>query len=47
MWDRLMAVNAKAVFFASWAAARRMPDGGRIVNLSILGTVQATPGSAV
>lgn len=33
-FDRSMAVNAKATFFLCQEAAKRMRDGGRIVNLS-------------
>jgi NAD(P)-dependent dehydrogenase (short-subunit alcohol dehydrogenase family) len=38
-YDTIFAVNAKSVFFSMQEAARRMSDGGRIVNLatSILG----------
>jgi len=43
-YDRVMAVNAKAVFLALRHAARHMRDGGRIVNLSTLNTVIAAPG---
>src|SRR5437763_14729562 len=31
--DRILAVDVKAVFLASQAAARHMPDGGRIINI--------------
>ncbi len=45
-FDALFAVNVKGVFFAMQEAARRMSDGGRIVNISsgvtILGAPQAT-----
>jgi 3-oxoacyl-[acyl-carrier protein] reductase len=33
-FDRLFAVNVKGTFFACQQAARRMTDGGRIVNFS-------------
>jgi 3-oxoacyl-[acyl-carrier protein] reductase len=33
-FDRSFAVNVKGSFFACQQAARRMPDGGRIINLS-------------
>ena len=38
-YDTIFAVNAKSVFFSMQEAARRMSDGGRIVNVatSILG----------
>ncbi|HDR9482439.1 TPA: SDR family oxidoreductase [Burkholderia aenigmatica] len=34
LFDRQFALNVKAVFFATQQAVRRMPNGGRIVNLS-------------
>ncbi|MEN3309613.1 MAG: 3-oxoacyl-[acyl-carrier protein] reductase [Micromonosporaceae bacterium] len=43
-YDRVMAVNAKAVFLTMRHAARHMGDGGRIINLSTLNTVVAAPG---
>jgi 3-oxoacyl-[acyl-carrier protein] reductase len=46
-YDWLMAVNAKGVFFAMQQAARRLRDGGRIVNLSSINTVLAAPGVAI
>jgi len=36
-WDYIHSVNLKAVFFCCQQAAKLMPDGGRIVNLSSLG----------
>jgi 3-oxoacyl-[acyl-carrier protein] reductase len=33
-FDRVMAINAKGTFFACQQAARRMADGGRIINFS-------------
>lgn len=45
-YDRVLAVNTKAVFVAIQFAARHMRDGGRIVNLSTLNTVLAAPGLA-
>lgn len=45
-YDRIMAVNAKAVFVALRFAAKRMRDGGRIVNISTINTVLAAPGLA-
>ena len=38
-WDRIFALNAKAPFLLMQEAARRMSDGGRVVNVgtSILG----------
>jgi 3-oxoacyl-[acyl-carrier protein] reductase len=46
-YDWVMAVNAKGVFFAMQQAARRLRDGGRIVNLSSINTVLAAPGVAI
>ena len=46
-FDRVFEVNAKGTFFALQEAARRIRDGGRIVNVSTGGTVQSGPmGSA-
>jgi 3-oxoacyl-[acyl-carrier protein] reductase len=45
-FDRLMAVNARAVFLALRHAARHMRDGGRIVNLSTINTAMPGPGIA-
>jgi 3-oxoacyl-[acyl-carrier protein] reductase/pteridine reductase len=36
-WDFIHSVNLKAVFFCCQQAAKRMPAGGRIVNISSLG----------
>lgn len=46
-YDRVMAVNAKGVFFAIQQAARRLRDGGRIVNVSTVNTVLPAPGGAI
>lgn len=43
-FDRLMAVNVKGTFLTSKEAARRMSDGGRIVNLSSSTTAMLLPG---
>ena len=43
-FDTVMTVNARSVFLTTRYAARRMRDGGRIVNLSTLNTVRAVPG---
>jgi 3-oxoacyl-[acyl-carrier protein] reductase len=39
-----MQVNVRAVFEALREASRRMPDGGRIVNVSTVNTVLPAPG---
>jgi 3-oxoacyl-[acyl-carrier protein] reductase len=46
-YDRLMAVNTKAVFRTMQYAARHMRDGGRIVNLSTANTALAGPAVSV
>jgi 3-oxoacyl-[acyl-carrier protein] reductase len=46
-YDRVMAVNARAVFFAIQQAAHRLRDGGRIVNVSTVNTVLPAPGVAM
>jgi NAD(P)-dependent dehydrogenase (short-subunit alcohol dehydrogenase family) len=33
-WDRVMSVNLKSVFLCSQAAAKVMPEGARIINIS-------------
>ena len=33
-YDRLFAINVKGTFFACQLAARRLSDGGRIINIS-------------
>ncbi len=40
-WDFIHDVNLKAVFFCCQQAAKRMPNGGRIVNISSLGGIKA------
>ncbi len=42
-YDRLFAVNVKGPFFACQQAAKRMADGGRIVNLSSSTTAMMLP----
>jgi 3-oxoacyl-[acyl-carrier protein] reductase len=39
-----MQVNLRAVFDTLREAARRMPDGGRIVNVSTVNTVMPVAG---
>lgn len=46
-YDRTMAVNAKGVLFGMRCAAQRMSGGGRIVNVSTVGTAWPSPGEAV
>jgi 3-oxoacyl-[acyl-carrier protein] reductase len=40
LYDRVMAVNATAAFVTTRYAARHMPDGGRVINISTLNTVR-------
>jgi 3-oxoacyl-[acyl-carrier protein] reductase len=42
-YDRILAVNVKGTFFACREAARRMADGGRIINLSSSTTALMLP----
>lgn len=46
-YDRIMALNAKATFFAMQQAAHRMGAEGRIINISSINTVRHFPGIAV
>lgn len=43
MIDRMLAVNFKAPFLTIQQAAARMPDGGRIINLSSLSAHRTKP----
>jgi 3-oxoacyl-[acyl-carrier protein] reductase len=42
-YDRIFAVNVKGTFFACQQAAKRLADGGRIINLSSSTTVRIMP----
>ncbi|MEU9101937.1 SDR family oxidoreductase [Streptomyces sp. NPDC048361] len=44
VFDSVMAVNTRSVFLTMRYAARRMRDGGRIVNISTMNTVRPVPG---
>lgn len=46
-WDRVFALNARAPFFCSRAAADLMPAGGSIVNIADSGIDEGWPGYAV
>jgi 3-oxoacyl-[acyl-carrier protein] reductase len=46
-YDLVMDTNAKGTFFAIQEAARRLRDGGRIINVSTINTTIATPGNAL
>jgi len=43
-FDRIFAVNVKGAFFCSQEAAKRMAEGGRIINLSSSTTALMLPG---
>ena len=43
-FDRLFAINVKGAFFCCQEAAKRMADGGRIINLSSSTTALMLPG---
>jgi enoyl-[acyl-carrier protein] reductase III len=45
-WDLSMRTNAQALLFGSHAVAEYMPEGGKIVTLSSLGSVRYIPGYA-
>lgn len=45
-FERIMRVNATSAFVTVRHAARRMRDGGRIVNISTVNTVRPSPGNA-
>ncbi|MFI7414720.1 SDR family oxidoreductase [Streptomyces sp. NPDC049627] len=45
VFDRMIAVNAKAPFFLTQRALPRMRDGGRIINISSLASRRAFPES--
>ena len=46
MWDIAMNTNAKALLFSAQHAAKMMPDGGKIVALTSLGSHRYIPGYA-
>jgi enoyl-[acyl-carrier protein] reductase III len=46
MWDIAMNTNAKALLFCAQEAAKMMPDGGKIVALTSLGSHRYIPGYA-
>jgi 3-oxoacyl-[acyl-carrier protein] reductase len=47
IYDSTFAVNTKGTFFCLREAAKRMRSGGRIVNLSSTGVLDAHPGYAI
>jgi enoyl-[acyl-carrier protein] reductase III len=46
MWDVAMATNAKALLFSAQEAVKMMPNGGKIVALTSLGSHRYIPGYA-
>jgi NAD(P)-dependent dehydrogenase (short-subunit alcohol dehydrogenase family) len=46
LWDRIVDTNLRGAFFCAQAAARRMTDGGSILNLCSLTTEVGVPGAA-
>ncbi|HLQ65945.1 MAG TPA: SDR family oxidoreductase [Candidatus Limnocylindrales bacterium] len=46
MWDVAMATNAKALLFSAQHAVKMMPEGGKIVALTSLGSHRYIPGYA-
>lgn len=46
-YEKMFAVNVRGVLFALQEAAKRMQDGGRIINVSSSTTVYPSPGLAV
>jgi enoyl-[acyl-carrier protein] reductase III len=46
MWDVAMATNAKALLFSAQQAVKMMPEGGKIVALTSLGSHRYIPGYA-
>lgn len=47
MFDQIMAVNARAPFFVLQAAADRLRDGGRVVNISSVFATRPAPAAPV
>jgi NAD(P)-dependent dehydrogenase (short-subunit alcohol dehydrogenase family) len=43
-WDKVMNVNLKGVFFCSQAAAKVIPEGGRIISISSIASIQGFSG---
>lgn len=46
LFDEIMELNLKGIFFALQQAARRMREGGRIINVSSTATILAHPSQA-
>lgn len=43
-WDKVMDVNMKGVFFCTKEAIKTMPEGGRIINISSIASIQGFSG---
>ena len=43
-WDKVMNVNMKGVFFCTKEAIKTMPEGGRIINISSIASIQGFSG---
>lgn len=43
-WDKVMDVNLKGVFLTSREALKSMPEGGRIINISSIASIQGFAG---
>jgi len=46
-FEAMFGLNTRGLFFATQAAARMMPDGGRIVNFSSTSTMARVPGLSI
>jgi 3-oxoacyl-[acyl-carrier protein] reductase len=46
-YERVMAVNSRAVFLTLRHAARHLRDSGRVINISTVNTVRPAPGVAL
>jgi gluconate 5-dehydrogenase len=46
LWDRILGTNLKGAFFCAQAAARRMQNGGAILNMCSLTCEVGVPGAA-
>jgi NAD(P)-dependent dehydrogenase (short-subunit alcohol dehydrogenase family) len=47
MFDRILAVNARAPFFILQEASTRLRDGGRVINISSAFSTRPSPGAPV
>lgn len=42
-WNKVMNINLKSIFFTSQAAAKAMPKGGKIINISSIASLVGFP----